>query len=175
MMPSYDDTKIWNFIHKHPFALAAAGFLALGLYACTDNTTTTTITLSAPAVTNTQTNAEVGFTHIQSAEQQFGRVEVLSATMDRDPRSTKDFVYVEVEGMPCVMHFPQANRGGLSCDWSKWEGKTFEQAINEQVVPKTAKVEIPSFIMEGLPKVLPTKTTQVNTTIVAPYLSGEYK
>lgn len=136
-------------------------------------TTTYTLTLPAQDVTNTTPSPEVGYTHIKAAEQKFGKVEVLSATMDRDPESRRDFVYVEVEGMPCVMHFPQANRGGLSCDWSQWKGKTFEKAIQEQVVPVTSKVVIPDFIQKELPAL--SHHTQVNTThVVAPYASGNY-
>lgn len=170
-MKQYVD-KVKDFAVERPLTVAGI-MLALAILAIPTSKEETS-SIHVPAATNTYKNAQVGFTSVRKAEQGFGNMEVLSATIDRNPNSTKDFVYVEVEGMPCVMHFPQANRGGISCDWSKWEGKTFEQAIQEQVVPAPV-AKLPTFVGE-VPTVVPvTKPAkQVNTTVISPYQAGGY-
>lgn len=47
-------------------------------------------------------------------------------------RSRTVFRYVEVEKMPCVMATQtgyQERSIALTCDWSKWQGETFEQKL----------------------------------------------
>ena len=49
-------------------------------------------------------------------------------------RDSVTYRYVEVEGMPCVQVEMSATRSdsfSLSCDWSKWQGKTFAETIRE--------------------------------------------
>lgn len=84
---------------------------------------------AAPAQARTETPIqEVGKIYTKTIYQEFGKQEVLAATIDRDPTTNADFIYVEVEGMPCVVYHPSSNRGGFTCDWTRWEGRSFSEA-----------------------------------------------
>lgn len=124
-------------------------------------------------LTGCDTNTDnVGFDSIKEVQQEFGTQSVRVATMDRDPESMADYFYMEIEKMPCVVYYPTSTSGGLSCDWSKWEGKTFDETLVpvRETYKAPVKVDLPFFAKDEYPDNVVSKDQPVMT----PYARGEH-
>lgn len=89
-----------------------------------------------------QHDKTLGKIYVKNVKQEFGVQQVLSAEMDRNPRTNADFIYMEVEGMPCVVYTPRADAKSISCDWSRWKGSSFTETVIEHKPTQQQEAEI---------------------------------
>lgn len=124
-----------NYDTDEPSA-AIFGWLGIGTIGIMISIILSTATpVEASAVETTQ---QAGKIFTKTIKQEFGSQQVLAATIDRNPRSSADFIYIEVESMPCVVYHPDdSDSRSLTCDWSRWEGRSFSEAQE----PNPSKVQ----------------------------------
>ena len=91
--------------------------MLLGCGGASSNTTTNTETTQ-----NADNSGKLSSTTIHTVNGD--EVRIVADTINRtDVKLNADLVYMEVEGMPCVMFYMGNSKNGFTCDWDYWTGK----------------------------------------------------